>query len=199
MNKIILTMLFFISYVTYAADNEGDRDIADLDEIIIDEESIGPQYRQVNHLPGSADDLAQQLTAICYGKQRNDKFCVTAFEQELKILKKRDYQQYARITELIQTQFYNRRNNAPQRGILAPTDSIPIELLQFAFKAWKKERALQNQTIQQHSGTLAENDETIRSLRTYGTWKNRGLLGSIVVILLQTGGYFLYTYLDNSC
>ncbi len=182
MNNIILTTLFFISYVAYAADNQRTEVIADLNEITIDEESSEPL------LPGALD-LSQQLTAICYGKDGktdNNKFCVAPFEQHLKTLQKNNPEEYRHIATCIQTQSQKRNQGASQRSMLPKNNNIRMELLKFALEA------LEEKDKQQ--------DDTIQTLQTSGTWKKRGLIGSVALILLETGVYFLYAYLSShSC
>ncbi len=159
-----------------------------------------PRYslqQPANTRPGSALDLSYELTHLCYGKPcKANKFCLNPFEKHFKKLNQTDRQQYLHITELVQTKKTERISSTEQhRGMsnLTPTNAIPIELMQFALKALKEESKLQAGTILEHERTSEGKDLTISELKTWGSRKNWGLLGTIGSCAFLVLGYFGYT------
>lgn len=71
-------------------------------------------------------------------------------------------------------------------GNLMLTNDIPIKLVEILLKALKEESNLQAGTIQEHEGT-------IKDLKTWGSRKNWGLVGTIGSGIILLLGYLGYT------
>ena len=221
MNKTFYVLLCLISYHAFAGDFGNDEECgAEVEEEELgeanavnpvlepqleggvegenfDEASLlaQPRYslqQPANIRPGSACDLSHELAELCYGKVcKSNKFCLKPFKKHFKNLNQTDHQQYLRVVELIQT----KKTKSQHRGIgnLMLTNDIPIELMQFTLKALKKEDKLKTGAILKHERTSKDKDYTIKDLKTWGSRKNWGLVGTIGSCVILILGYLGYT------
>lgn len=217
MNKTFYVLLCLISYHAFASDFNNDEERgAEVEEEELENESQDLQIQreggvegenfdeafpvQPRHLleqpanirSGSALDLSHELAELCYGKVcKSNKFCLEPFKKHFKNLNQTDHQQYLRIVELIQT----KKTKPQHRGIgnLMLTNDIPIELMQFTLKALKKEDKLKTGAILKHERASEGKDYTIKDLKTWGSRKNWGLVGTIGSCAFLVLGYFGYT------